>query len=134
MQSRFLKFEDQARVIRKNNQKDTISSHTELKCQIWVGNCCRGYTCQIWHFYICMDSLDFNGLKKVIKGRWKSKSPNQRPESKNMKISQLFNIIGFIGIIYSQIPLFLSFKVIKAKKAALVAENSKLHSKLLLFL
>ena len=42
--------------------------------------------------------------------------------------------MGSFGVIYSQTSLFLSFKVIKAKKAALVAENAKLHSKLFLFL
>ena len=41
---------------------------------------------------------------------------------------------GSFGVFYSQISLFLSFKVIKAKKAALVAENAKLHSKLFSFL
>ena len=40
--------------------------------------------------------------------------------------------MGSFGVIYSQTSLFLSFKVIKAKKAALVAENAKLHSKLFL--
>ena len=41
--------------------------------------------------------------------------------------------MGSFGVFYSQISLFLSFKAIKAKKAALVAENAKLHSKLFLF-
>ena len=47
--------------------------------------------------------------------------------------------MGSFGVIYSQTSLFLSFKVIKAKKAALVAGNTNLHwgifldSKLLLY-
>ena len=35
--------------------------------------------------------------------------------------------MGSFGVFYSQISLFLSFKAIKAKKAALVAGNAKLH-------
>ena len=41
--------------------------------------------------------------------------------------------MGSFDVIYSQTSLFLSFKVIKAKKAPLFAENAKLHSKLFLF-
>ena len=35
--------------------------------------------------------------------------------------------MGSFGAFYSQISLFLSFKAIKAKKAALVAGNANLH-------
>ena len=40
--------------------------------------------------------------------------------------------MGSFGGIYSQTSLFLSFKVIKAKKAALVAGNAKLYWGILL--
>ena len=35
--------------------------------------------------------------------------------------------MGSFGVIYSQASFFLSFKVIKAKKAALVDRNTNLH-------
>ena len=42
-------------------------------------------------------------------------------------------LVALFGVFDLQISLFLSFKIFKAKKAALVAENAKLHSKLFLF-
>ena len=81
-----------------------------------------------------MASLGIKDLKKYIKADegWKVQIKGQRV--KLWKYHNFLTSLGSFGVIYSQISLFLSFKVIKAKKAALVAENAKLHRKLFLFL
>ena len=50
-----------------------------------------------------------------------------RAKSKARKLNNFFTSLGSFGVFYSQISLFLSFKAIKAKKAALVAGNANLH-------
>ena len=58
---------------------------------------------------------------KVVKAKSKAR------ESSITKLNNFFTSLGSFGVFYSQISLFLSFKAIKAKKAALVAGNANLH-------
>ena len=63
-------------------------------------------------------------MKKANKGR---EGQTKARESTISKFYHFFISSGQSGILYSQIWLFLSFKAIKAKKAALVARNTKLQ-------
>ena len=63
-------------------------------------------------------------MKKANKGR---EGQTKARESTMPKFYHFFISTGPLGILYSQIWLFLSFKAIKAKKAALVAKNTKLQ-------
>ena len=58
---------------------------------------------------------------KVVKAKSKAR------ESSLSKLNIFFLSLGSFGAFYSQISLFLSFKAIKAKKAALVGGNANLH-------
>ena len=58
---------------------------------------------------------------KVVKAKSKVR------ESSLSKLNIFFLSLGSFGAFHSQIFLFLSFKAIKVKKAALVAENIILH-------
>ena len=80
-----------------------------------------------------MDSLGFKGLKKLLKADEGRKVQIKGQRVKKRKFHNSLTSLGSFDVIYSHFSLFLSFKVIKAKKAALVAENAKLHSKLFLF-
>ncbi len=64
---------------------------------------------------------------KVVKAKTKAREPLKS------KLNIFFISLRSFGVFYLHISVFLSFKAIKAKKAALVAENAKLHSKLFLF-
>ena len=55
------------------------------------------------------------------------KAKTKGRESSVPKLNIFFTSLGSFGVFYSQISVFLSFKAIKAKKAALVAGNAKLH-------
>ena len=55
------------------------------------------------------------------------KAKSKARESSILKLNNFFTSLGSFGVFYSQISLFLSFKAIKAKKAALVAGNANLH-------
>ena len=55
------------------------------------------------------------------------KAKTKGRESSVPKLNIFFTSLGSFGVFYSQISVFLSFKAIKAKKAALVAGNTKLH-------
>ena len=58
---------------------------------------------------------------KVVKAKSKA------TESSLSKLNNFFLPLGSFGAFHSQISLILSFKAIKAKKAALVAGNANLH-------
>ena len=58
---------------------------------------------------------------KVVKAKSKAR------ESSKSKLNIFFISLSSFGVFYSQISVFLSFKAIKAKKAALVTGNAKLH-------
>ena len=58
---------------------------------------------------------------KVVKAKSKAR------ESSKSKLNIFFISLSSFSDLYSQISVFLSFKAIKAKKAALVAGNAKLH-------
>ena len=60
-------------------------------------------------------------LTKVVKSKPKASG------SSIPKLNNFFTSLGSFGVFCSQISLFLSFKAIKAKKAALVAGNANLH-------
>ena len=64
-------------------------------------------------------------MKKANKGR---EGQTKARESTMPKFYHFFISTGPLGILYSQIWLFLNFKAIKAKKAALVARNTKLQT------
>ena len=49
-------------------------------------------------------------------------------ESTKPKFQNIFMLVSWFGVFDSQILLFLSFKVFKAKKAAPVASAAFLHS------
>ena len=55
------------------------------------------------------------------------KAKSKARESSIPKLNNFFTSLGSFDVFYSQISLFLSFKAIKAKKAALVAGNANLH-------
>ena len=86
------------------------------------------------------DLLTYQGSQKNCKRPMKVvKAKSKARESSIPKLNNFFTSLGSFGVFYSQISLFLSFKAIKAKKAALVAGNANLHwgifleSKLLLY-
>ena len=64
-------------------------------------------------------------MKKANKGR---EGQTKARESTMSKFYHFFTSTGTLGILYSQIWLFLNFKAIKAKKAALVDRNTKLQT------
>ena len=61
------------------------------------------------------------------------KAKTKAREPLKSKLNNFFISLQSFGVFYLHISVFLSFKAIKAKKATLVAENTKLHSKLFLF-
>ena len=62
-------------------------------------------------------------MKKANKGH---KGQTKVGESTLLKFDNFFISTGPFGVLYQQILMFLSFKAIKAKKAALVARKTKL--------
>ena len=70
--------------------------HSELKCQISLGNCSWGYSTLIWHFCILLTFLDAKEPKKIIKGRRRSERPNQRPGTGEFKFWSFFHVIVII--------------------------------------
>ena len=62
-----------------------IQTHSELKCQIRLGNYSWGYNAQIFHFCLPLDFLGAKDFKKIIKGRRRSERPNQRPDTGEFK-------------------------------------------------
>ena len=63
-------------------------------------------------------------MKKANKGH---EGQTKARELRIPKFYDFFISTGSFGVIYWQIWMFLSFKAIKAKKAALVAGNANLH-------
>ena len=61
------------------------TGHSELKCQISLGNCSWGYSTLIWHFCILLTFLDAKEPKKIIKGQRRSERPNQRTDTGEFK-------------------------------------------------
>ena len=60
-------------------------------------------------------------LMKVVKAKSKAS------ESKITKVYNFFILLWSFSVLYSHISVFLSFKDIKAKKAALVTRNAKMN-------
>ena len=96
--------------------------------------------CLDMRFYHTTGLLRYQGFQENYKRPTKVvKSKPKASGSSIPKLNNFFTSLGSFGVFYSQISLFLSFKAIKAKKAALVAGNANLHwgifleSKLLLY-
>ena len=64
-------------------------------------------------------------MKKADKGH---EGQTKARESTMPKFYDFFISTGSFGVLYWQIWMFLSFKAIKAKKATLVARNTKLQT------
>ena len=71
-------------------------SHCGLECQIWSGQGFWGYNGQIWHLSIPLVFLGIKDFMKNVKGRQRSKRPNQRPESQNCWSFRFFGSLGLI--------------------------------------
>ena len=84
--------------------------------------------CLDMRFYHTTGLLWYQGFQENYKRPTKVvKSKPKASGSSIPKLNNFFTSLGSFGVFYSQISLFLSFKAIKAKKAALVAGNAKLH-------
>ena len=57
-------------------------------------------------------------MKKANKGR---EGQTKAREWTNAKFQKIFTFLGSLGVFYCMISIFLNFKVVKAKKAALLA-------------
>ena len=57
-------------------------------------------------------------MKKANEGR---EGQTKAREWQNTKFQILFTFLGSLGVFYCMISIFLNFKVVKAKKAALLA-------------
>ena len=74
--------------------------------------------------------LAFLGIKdyrKIIKGQQRSWRSKQRPETYQYQNLKKIISLGSFSVSCLQFFVFSSYKVIKAKKATLVAENANLH-------
>ena len=79
-------------------------------------------------FFHTTGLLRYQGFQENYKRPTKVvKSKPKASGSSIPKLNNFFTSLGSFGVFYSQISLFLSFKAIKAKKAALVAGNANLH-------
>ena len=79
-------------------------------------------------FFYTTGLLRYQGFQENYKRPTKVvKSKPKASGSSIPKLNNFFTSLGSFGVFYSQISLFLSFKAIKAKKAALVAGNANLH-------
>ena len=63
-------------------------------------------------------------MKKANEGREGQTKAREWP---NTKFQKFFTFLGSLGVFYCMISIFLSFEVIKAKKAALVAGAAFLY-------
>ena len=70
---------------KKGLRWESDQTHSELKCQIRLGNYSWGYNPQIFHFCLPLDFLGARDFKKIIKGRRRSERPNQRPGTEEVK-------------------------------------------------
>ena len=96
--------------------------------------------CLDMKFFHTTSLLRYQGFQENYKRPTKVvKSKPKASGSSIPKLNNFFTSLGSFGVFCSQISLFLSFKAIKAKKAALLAGNANLHwgifldSKLLLY-
>ena len=112
----------------------SCSTHSELKCQISFGKCSWRHSAPIWHFCIPLAFLDVKNSKKIIKGRRRSERPNQRPGTKGFKFWPFFMSLWLFSVDYAQFALFSSLKVVKVKRAALIAGAASLRKQLFLVL
>ena len=69
--------------------------------------------------------------KKYKKADKNCKVQTKGQRAKNVKILDFFVVLGLFGVNDSLISLFLSFKAMKAKKAAIVAGKAKLQRQIL---
>ena len=84
--------------------------------------------CLDMRFFHTTGLLRYQGFQENYKRPTKVvKSKPKASGSSIPKLNNFFTSLGSFGVFYSQISLFLSFKAIKAKKAALVAGNANLH-------
>ena len=110
--------------------------HSELKWQIRLGNYSWGYNAPIFHFCLPLDFLGAKDFKKIIKGRPRScrKGQIKGQTLVNSNFDNFFMSIWSFGVNFTHISLFSSFKVIKVKKATVIAGVAFLHCKLFIFL
>ena len=84
--------------------------------------------CLDMRFFHTTGLLRYQGFQENYKRPTKVvKSKPKASGSSIPKLNNFFTSLGSFGVFCSQISLFLSFKAIKAKKAALVAGNANLH-------
>ena len=103
--------------------------HCDLFSEFWSSDSFRGYTAHIWLSSILLVFLGVKDFRKNEKGQQRLWRLNKGQRVNNAKSNYHFFLsTELLGILYSQIWLFLNFKVIKAKKAALVAKNIKLQT------
>ena len=98
-------------------------THNDLISELWSDDSFWGYAAQIWLSKMPLVSSITGKMKKGIKGH---EGQTKARESRIPKFYDFSISTGSFGADYWQIWMFLSFKAIKAKKAAVVARKTKL--------
>ena len=94
-----------------------------------------GLYCLDMRFWHTTGLLGIKKFKKKYKRPMKVvKAKSKARRWKITRVYDFFTFLGSLGFFYCMIFIFLSFKVNKAKKAALVAGKANLHWGLFLFL
>ena len=82
----------------------------------------------MWLSSIPMVFLCIKDFRKNEKGQQRSQRPNKGQRVNDTKILYFFVLMELLGVTYSHVSLFLSFKAKKVKKAVLGARNTKLQT------